>query len=210
MKARPILFSAPMIRALLAGTKTQTRRVVKARPDKDMGPRCVLQPHEIAGEVNGGNYRNCPYGQPGDLLWVRESITIRDKAKGGLHFHEPQYRADFTDPYGLCFTTDDGPRYVEQLRWTPSIHMPRAASRLTLCITEVRVERLQDIAVEDAEDEGCKAPHERVIAMGCAASPTLFFELWDSINGVGAAAANPWVFALTFEVIKANVDTVLP
>ena len=181
MTERPILFSAPMVRALLAGTKTQTRRVVKPRKDRDMG--CELAPSELAGEVNGGEFRNA-YCAPGDRLWVRESFI-----------HEPAdycweasvsipsrpastvYRADVADPRGG--------------RWTPSIHMPRALSRITLEVIGVRVERLRDISTADCWAEGI------------AASPDVdpwheYRALWESINGPGSWDANPWVWCVAF------------
>lgn len=213
MKARPILFSGPMVRALLDGSKTQTRRVVKPQPVSEgilsFGEawKWIKSPKTWFSGVTRqqlvsrpGLLQHCPYGKPGDLLWVRESITTRDKAEDGLRFDVPQYRADFTDSYGLCFTTDDGPRYVEDLRWTPSIHMPRWASRLTLRITDVRVERLQDISEAD------------VIAEGASGHPDgmshAYRSLWTLINGPGSWEANPWVWAVSFDVIRENVDAI--
>lgn len=180
-KASPILFSGPMIRALLDGTKTQTRRVCKVESLQNgmITPRAGYSPR--SPESHAGY---CPYGQPGDLLWVRETWGLW--ANDGL----PQpvfYRADYPAPDDTVLP-----------KWRPSIHMPRWASRLTLRITDVRVERVQDITLADACDEGCELPEQ-------------FLPLWDSINakcGFGWDA-NPWVWALTFEVIQANVDDVL-
>lgn len=224
MKARPILFSSPMIRALLESRKTQTRRAVK--PLTKTHPIKNLAEHGRDGRGYTGIFNDptswgfpyaedgedmaladwvgclCQYGKPGDLLWVRESITTRDKGDG-LVFDQPFYRADVTDPYGFCFTTDDGPRYVEQLKWTPSIHMPRAASRLTLRITDVRVQRLQDISEADAHAEGCAAA---IVGNRFAGYATSYAKLWESINGPGSWTENPWCWAVSFEVIKQNVD----
>jgi hypothetical protein len=155
-KTRPILFSAPMVRALLDGSKTQTRRAVKARADWAMGKRCILQPHELAGEVNQGDYSNCPYGKPGDRLWVREAwrtSKVADELKpsqlvfGGCNpiWHEAQNEVPFH------------PSDFGKLR--PSIFMPRWASRITLEITGVRVERLQAINEVDAIAEGAHGLH---------------------------------------------------
>ena len=118
MKERPILFSAPMVRAILAGTKTQTRRVVKLKPD--YMETFLRLPNKVAC---------CPYGQPGGRLWVRETF---EDCESALHSCV-LYRADGGTP---------------GTKWTPSIHMPRWASRITLEITGVRVERLQDISEE--------------------------------------------------------------
>jgi hypothetical protein len=233
MKTRPILFSAPMVRALLDGTKSQTRRALKPQPPLDVGSLSaeVIAPtivdrhgNEDAGAdvfgctTDDGDWcLRCPYGEPGELLWVRETFTIKDKALDGLEY-PPFYRSDVTDSHGLCFATDDGPRYVEQLKWTSSIHMPRWASRLTLRITDVRVQRLQEISQDDALAEGIDTEGdaylevERAISAGVCphhVEVATYAWLWDSINGAGSWASNPWVWALTFDTIKANVDHVL-
>lgn len=182
MKERPILFSTPMVRAILDGTKTQTRRVVKSRTDKNMGPRCVLLPNELAGEVNAGDYTNCPYGHPGDHLWVRETFLTVDG-------HRAFYRADYNhNPKG---DKEHG------IVWTPSIHMPRWASRITLEITAIRVEKLNDISGADAVAEGVRS---RLPDNGVAVSE--YRDLWEQINGSGSWSANPWVWVIEFEVIK--------
>lgn len=173
MKERPILFSAPMVRALLDGRKTQTRRVVKPQPT-------ATREEAIRTYGKGGTFIleagffgvRCPYGQLGDRLWVRETW--------GACAGSPVYRADDNA------TCPDGGR------WKPSIHMPRWASRITLEVTGVRVERLQDISEEDAIAEG--VPEQR-------GDPWAFQCLWDSINGARERcswAANPWVWAITF------------
>lgn len=156
VKERPILFSGPMVKAILAGKKTQTRRLVKA-------PRGSEPSH--AGVDFG-----CPYGQLFDRLWVRESWQCnhadQDRSK-------VNYRADGRD----------------RLLWTPSIHMPRWASRITLEVTDVRVQRLQDISEEDAKAEGAEGREA-------------FASLWDAINGNRASwASNPWTWAIGFRVL---------
>lgn len=206
MKARPILFSGPMVRALLEGRKTQTRRVVKARRrDGSVYPAM----HELVGEPE--IVVCCPYGRPGDLLWVRETWGPCD---GGFC-----YRASERE----CVKPDDG-------KWHSAIHMFRAASRLTLRITDVRVQRLRDICRDDAIAEGTdfhKCPTRQTQtsidaqaaarSIGMCAHYTAEIDyvggyqwLWESINGPGSWSANPWVWALTFDVIKANVDQVQP
>jgi hypothetical protein len=205
MTERPILFSAEMVRAILDGRKTQTRRVMKVQPWPDatveVGP---YHPHRIDrnGEsqpgpatfgaiwdhqdiVNGGDAGlRCPYGAPGDLLWVRETWT--------------QYPIELNpEPCDAWYkATSNGP--PRPFKWRPSIHMPRWASRITLRITDIRVERLQDISCADAEAEG--AGHEAGLTGGQAREA--FSHLWNKINGPGAWEANPWVWVVCFERVK--------
>ena len=203
MKERPILFSAPMVRAILEGRKTQTRRIVKPRADRDFGPRCVLQPHEIAGEINAGDLRNSVYGFPGDRLWVRETWA-RDDEDGAL-----MYRADVGCDDDANAWERGRIEGVSRYRWRPSIHMPRWASRITLEITDVRVERLQEISEADARAEGVYPymPGEGVIHPPRFADDYQYrpnyregFEIvWQSIHGDGSWAANPWVWVIGFK-----------
>lgn len=199
MKARPIIFSAPMIRALLDGRKTMTRRVVNIKhmpypyrlkdgdtpfcehtwPARRIGMHCP--------DCASAYRKACPYGQQGDLLWCRE--TFLEHSAG-----DPIYRAD------NAFDDDDAAIHGG---WRPCIHMPRRYSRLTLALTDVRVERVQDISEEDAEAEGIEFN-------GDQPSPRdEFSSLWDSIHGPGAWSLNQWVWSLRFRVIHANVDAVL-
>jgi len=182
-----------MVRALLNGSKTQTRRVVKSRPDRILGKRCMLLPHELAGEVNKGEYGNCPYGQPGDHLWVRETHLNwwkKDPANPegeGLFSHVAAYAAD-------------GYELMPDERWIPSIHMLRQASRITLEITRVRIEKLHAINEVDAIAEGaswaaCGSPQEGSHKAGYA-------QLWEKINGPDSWAANPWVWVIEFKRVQ--------
>jgi hypothetical protein len=174
VKERPILFSGPMVRAILQGRKTQTRRIVKGQPalwlnDSVMGQFISTDDHLIS---------MCPYGKPGDRLWVRETHC---KYGGGFI-----YRAD----YGNLTPISDGVGGP----WKPSIHMPRAASRITLEIVSVRAELLHEITESDAIAEGCQCA-------GVPASLTnrgAFAKLWESINGPESWAANPWVWVVEF------------
>ena len=188
---RPILFSAPMVRAILAGAKTQTRRVVKPRKDRAFG--CDMAPHELAGEVNCGEYNNCPYGQPGDRLWVREAHTFCPRLPSMRKWsHTPE---EARVVYGADDVWLSGPYGPHKPKMRPSIHMPRWASRITLEITGVRVERLQGISRGDAMSEGCPF---RNMAQGD--DPRAWYaELWDQINGPGAWDANPWVWVIGFK-----------
>lgn len=190
MKERPILFNGAMVRALLAGTKTQTRRVVKPQPRRVDGGVPFGDAPAWAHAEPGSAMMRCPYGKPGDWLWVRESWkhieggNVYDAAGGVMDSFEPEtlYRAS-------------RPNYPGQ--WKPSIHMPRWASRITLEITSVRVERLQDISEADAIAEGVYTD---------PASPAYdaYAQLWDEINGPGSWAANPWVWVLEFR--RLNVE----
>lgn len=219
MTERPILFSAPMVRALLDGTKTQTRRVVKpvrgyehnnvCRPDMAAEPWNVWWhgKYETVGVMQG-----CPYGQPGDRLWVRETFALSViDPDGGPPEDDPEnydviYRA--TDTPGGGWTDGDG--NVIPAPWKSSIHMPRWASRILLEITSVRVERLQDISDEDAIAEGiCRvgpgwerwhADPDDTEHTGSTQKPRLsYLGLWESINGAGSWDANPWVWVVEFK-----------
>lgn len=170
-----------MVRAILEGCKTQTRRIVKPQPIEHNGV-CEYGP-AIAGSMHALHQwmisNKCPYGKPGDRLWVRETW-------GKVHYEgvDPDptyfYRADETDPEKNAL-----------IRWRPSIHMPRWASRIILEVVSVRVERLQGISEEDAKAEGI--PEE------CAnISIDTFAALWQSINGPGSWEANPWVWVVEF------------
>ncbi|MDR6728950.1 hypothetical protein [Delftia lacustris] len=203
MKERPILFSAPMVRALLAGTKTQTRRVVKPQPDSTHsgypywnigGYRASwCRSAEDGGPLVPTNPLLCPYGQPGDRLWVRETFGHFERNENFKPGCDVFYRAD-----GDC---------LELEPWRPSIHIPRWASRILLEITSVRIERLQDISHEDARAEGleCMAGAPECgyrnyldkTSQDWTLSPRESFQsLWESINGPASWSANPWVWPL--------------
>lgn len=226
VKTRPILFSAPMVTALLAGRKTQTRRLAKAAVDRNFG--CAMAPCEIAAEVNNRDFTNCPYGAPGDLLWVRETwqeffadevpVWRRDAPAGRMGIPAQPDRKSVV-AYRADGEISPHPEYGHAV-WRPSIHMPRWASRLTLRITDVRVERVQDISERDAIEEGVwgtfieDGRYWRNYSLSdedAACSPMLNFPsesyrtLWESINGAGSWDANPWVWALTFEVLRGNI-----
>ena len=188
MADRPILFSAPMVRALLDGSKTQTRRVVK-----DTGlyaiDAAIHGPETAARELQALASR-CPYGMPGDQLWVREAFA---KIDGQTQpWIETDYRATYKHGDRL------GDTLGIKKRWTPSIHMPRAASRITLEVTGVRVERLQDINRGDAMAEGCPFAN-----MAAGPDPRDWYrDLWNEINGAGAWDLNPWVWCVAFKRVN--------
>jgi hypothetical protein len=201
-KQRPILFSTAMVQAILAGRKTQTRRVVKPQPEsvnvetpipidrflkklKDMTDKGL---EHIKSGTSGLAFPKCPYGQPGDVLWVRE--TWQPSAIGAyVHF-----KAD-------CIDTDPGKG------WKPSIHMPKDACRLFLRITNVRVERLQEISRKDAAAEGVciESESQRFPGYQTHRWPEENFQiLWENINGEESWNENPFVWVLEFERIQQN------
>lgn len=215
MKERPILFSTPMVRALLDDRKTQTRRIIKPQPVRALPQEFIPMDQAItrlktlhqngntqimtSGPLVGQAVPKCPYGEIGDRLWVRESFTP-NYFDGGGH----GYKADWTKAAAEVAT---------EPKWKPSIHMPRKACRLLLEITEVRVERLQDIDEEDAVWEGIEGDEygelwmdytkkhddpERHLLIEPSAS---YRTLWQSINGPKSWDANPWVWAITFKKI---------
>ena len=209
MKERPIIFSAPMVRAILAGTKTQTRRVVKPAP-KLVGGAWFFYKRGLPVYVPNVSAAadSCPYGQPGDRLWVRE--TWMDLAGTGV---EHRSRDGKLQRYAYGADTKPG-SYGDQcrkdygLKWRPSIHMPRAASRILLEVAAVRVERLQDISEADAQAEGVTPKWEP----GCSGrlmealggfsfrpAASAYAELWEQINGPGSWDANPWVWVIEFK-----------
>jgi len=208
MKERPILFKGQMVRPVLAGTKTQTRRVVKA-------PASVTAIKHFDGlrwDRMQGNHRgdtiNCPYGQPGDRLWVRETW------QGPLIPADDPYPDDMYTPKFCEYAADGGPTPEfstadDELvcRWRPSIHMPRWASRITLEVTGVRVERLQDISCYDALAEGISHTRDGFgmpdgSHFHCNDPRQSYFSLWETINGPGSVAANPRVWVVEFQRVK--------
>lgn len=170
MKERPILFSTPMVKAILDGTKTMTRRVVK---------KVIV------------NQNVCPYGSVREKLWVRETWTTTQYGK-------PVYRADGRDMDGNYWDITPGDKDHE-VKWKPSIFMPRWASRILLEITDIRVERLQEITSDQIEREGinCDEP----FILNGAERRYAFEQLWNSINSKKPDKcwdANPWVWVVEF------------
>lgn len=234
MKERPILFSAPMVKAILEGRKTQTRRVVmadryrhhswqqgSARPSSG---HLVFRVDEKWGASawDAGNFpidpiSVCPYGKPGDRLWVRESLTLGCVQREAMR----PIMAVYQDSHGYMGVEDkmapDAPEGSRSwcLKWkrVPSIHMPRWASRITLEITNVRVERVQEISYEDALAEGVMALDDETKDLaarfyGSATRPVgavdYFRLLWNKLNNGRDLGwdKNPWVWALSFKRIE--------
>ncbi len=218
MKERPILFSSSMVRAILDGSKTQTRRVVKPQPDwvnENAGCGIAtggwIMPSPRADWLHWRGSRllrpepRCPYGLPGDRLWVRENFAIVPRtAYARSDGVQQTLRPD--DDHDAAIYRAGWDRSNGGFRWRPSIHMPRWASRILLEITDVRVERLQDISEADAQAEGVKvdgnghAVRDDVVNVGGAR--TAFAELWESINGPDSWSANPWVWVIEFRRIE--------
>lgn len=215
MKERPILFSSQMVRAILDGSKTQTRRICKPAetlsyviPCQD--PATFAQGQQSPavtpgwfGDEEGDVQFFCPYGKPGDRLWVRETWA-RDDEDGAL-----MYRADIGhggDADAWEIGRNEG---VARFKWRPSIHMPRSACRITLEVVSVRVERLQAISEADAIAEGASDYQEGVDAPPpdddvewCWSYRAAYSRLWDQINGAGAWDANPWVWCVEFKRVQ--------
>lgn len=187
MKERPISFSAPMVRALLAGTKTQTRRALA--PDLFISSSGAVVRMKSAGPATTGiEQAHCPYWrEPGDRLWVREAWRTVAEA----NTLPPR---DLTPAHRVWFESD-APHQPAAGRYRPPMFMPRWASRITLEVTEVRVERLQDITRGDAMAEGCPFPN-----MARGEDPRVWYEdLWCDLNGVESWRANLWVWVLEFK-----------
>ncbi len=245
-KERPILFSTDMVRAILAGRKTQTRRIIKPQPYRDLDgwwkfeglrPKAARNTGAIASNVSVENWPlfASPYGYPGDRLWVRETwlpgawdahsgmikaIYKADMKKSGWIIPYPddddckkfnhlwQSICDELDRKGIH--PDASGMYQfnrvqkQPLSWRPSIHMPRAACRLLLQITDVRIERLNDITPADAIKEGCQYASD-------TAEEYMYTDwyknLWTSINGPDSWEANPLVWVITFNPLPLFAET---
>ncbi|BEU21611.1 hypothetical protein [Paraburkholderia sp. 22B1P] len=228
MKERPILFSGPMVRALLDGRKMQTRRVVKHQPPeytRDVITFHHPDPRTHYWAFDGGSLMDwaqpCPYGEVGDHLYVRETWQHSNYPLGPYDADcIVFYRADYLDdPHGPDGEKSPEGKYRD---WRPSIHMPRAASRITLEVTGVRVERLQDISAADARAEGIEYREDYIAGSRCRrwraygsddgwfpegvdiAPIHSFQSLWNSLNaerGLGWPA-NPWVWVVEFKRIE--------
>lgn len=242
-RERPILFSSVMVRAILDGRKTQTRRVVKPQPPDQPSSDChpshtakhpmpyldsYCSQRKTDKNPRGMSEQwcwwqvgdrqclptfKCPYGQPGTVLWVRETWGLMcyhdptDWCEGSIKgVPEVELRERYAVEHAANWNLPN-----ESARWRPSIHMPRWASRITLEITGVRVERLQEISEEDAKSEGvefssavasfiCDTPAMR--ADRKSAYRSAFVDLWESINGPGSWDANPWVWVIEFRRLE--------
>lgn len=212
MKERPILFSTQMVQAILAGRKTQTRREVKGLPTTDI-IRMGLHPNGtqyLTGQTCPWKIE-CPYGEIGDRLWVREKFGWYNSIKQGSYAYQhgeiptyPPHKLLNGVKHAVCYFADY-PKHrwdPKESGWKSSIHMPRTASRITLEITRIRVQLLNKISAEDCEQEGMDAhcdngKHDT--------GDALYYEykkLWESIHGKGSWELNPWVWVIEFSVLK--------
>lgn len=203
-----MIFNGEMVRAILDDRKTQTRRPVKLPVhDKNLG--CELAGNELAGELSAGNYLNSAFGKPGDRIWVRETFRVHSRATDvATLVYKASVRNSWTEqthrvPVSVC----NKPATPE--KWTPSLHMPRWASRILLEITDVRVERLREISQADAEAEGVGKlkkgfwknyqPGWTEFQLTARGS---FATLWKSIYGDESWYADPWVWVVEFKRIE--------
>lgn len=207
MSERPIIFSGAMVRAILEGQKTQTRRIA---PLLLPGEKHYIHA-ESHDEWLKKRVSQCPHGKPGDRLWVREEwrphsaledgpITVQFRADNATKCTAHRHGSGEYEAWCDRIATEAAEVYERggEQRWRPSIHMPRWASRITLEIEDVRVQRVQDISEDDARAEGVE-PH----TVGCSSVKrhiSAFADLWDSINAKRGYGwdANPWVWAITF------------
>lgn len=223
MKERPILFSGPMVRAIIEGRKTQTRRIIKPQPLPYLNGFVAKEwsrdtkPWMPIGGIHQDKWE-CPYGQPGDRLWVRETWGLmcyydptdwmRESIVG---IPESEVQERYLVEHAANWNLPS-----ESAFWRPSIHMPRWASRITLEIVSVRAQMLQGITEEDAKAEGAEfgiycGPDDEGPALrsvDCESDEHLashrsgFRFLWESINGPGSWDANPFVWVIEFKEVK--------
>lgn len=215
MKQRPIIFSAEMVRAILAGTKTQTRRVIRNQPIDILpmpNPRAPSQVEWVtlqSRDPNHGQVIRCRYGIRGDRLWVRETWGAVSKTEYPMPIKECniEYRAYLpagsTDQPGQ-WSAEDARGDPDAPHWMPSIHMPRWASRITLEIVGVRAERLQDMKPIDCVAEGAYMPQMRYGKVEGAYAIARFAEVWDWLNAKRGYPweSDPWVWVISFKRIQ--------
>ncbi|EPL2597927.1 hypothetical protein NL449_05995 [Klebsiella pneumoniae] len=210
MTERGMIFNAEMVRAILDGRKTQTRRIMAPQPADDI-ERCIFPNPEAIGWKSSLRHKHgsttahfCHYGKPGDRIWVRETFQgplfdydlMDSYCKDPTPFEKPEfcvYKADGV-PAPEFYDADDELHCC----WRPSIHMPRWASRILLEITGVRVERLKSISDGDAIREGCSTADMK--SGDCVAD--VFARLWASIYGSDSWNANPWVWVIEFKRVE--------
>lgn len=205
MTERGMIFNGEMVRAILDGKKTQTSRVMKPQPDPCPAPRgghwwpsnvfkTMLHVEEEMQNGKGGwgglVGDACPFGDVDDRIWVRETWAEAGASAPDLKLYRANYPAHVPAHY-------ENVPPAEDVRWTPSIHMPRWASRILLEITDVRVEQLNDISEEDARSEGISGSSARDVKEAYAA-------LWRSIYGSDSWRANPWVWVIEFKRIEGD------
>lgn len=212
MTDRPIIFSAPMVRALLDGRKTQTRRLMPHQDALKLAYSPIVSGRRIFNYAGEEEISRAPYA-PGDRLYVREAwsgeyywhATAPKERQSGCWGGEVYVKED------IWYWADGNPELGDWEKPRPSIHMPRWASRITLTVTDVRVQRLQEISEADAVAEGVIPDgfggwrgHEGTI--GYPTAIWAYHHLWNSLHGPDAWDANPWVAAVSFTTRKGNID----
>ena len=216
MKERGMIFNAEMVRAILDGRKTQTRRIMKVQPEPSKSrPKDFwfsskkLESMVHVSDLVPGNSpiadchlffqeHCCPFGTVGDRIWVRETWAEAGAGAPELKLYRANYPAHVPPHY-------ENVPPAEEIRWTPSIHMPRWASRILLEITDVRVERLNSMSEDDARAEGCCGGHDSIPGYMYSATPhEHFHHIWTSIYGDDSWQANPWVWVIEFKRIEGD------
>jgi hypothetical protein len=240
MTDHPILFSAPMVRALQDGRKTQTRRIITPgnslfnggrwsalhkrqewdwegawvdggpSPMGNAGPYLKLPWQAGDDDFEGSVHRIYPVIQPGDRLWVKEAHYLTDDGDSEYAVYAEDQTAvaehlEFMARLQRRYPKAD---WSKHLRLRSPIHMPRWASRITLTVTDVRVQRLQDISEADAVAEGSFEPDEDFSNYGPKGGRSAYRMLWTSLHGPDAWNANPWVWVKTFDVHLGNIDSI--
>jgi len=206
MRERPIFFNADMVRAVLDGRKTQTHRIMRVQPEiipkEDEFSEPGFWIPFNAGKTmvrNEDMYIACPFGLKGDRLWVREAFRVHSRATdvATLVYKASEQQSWTQQTHRVPIEVCSKPAVVD--KWTPSIHMPRWASRITLEITGVRVERLHAITLGDiCKEFGCGLYDFRPATYGF----TVWEELWQSIYGADSWQANPWVWVIEFKRVE--------
>jgi hypothetical protein len=216
VKERPILFSGAMVRAILDGKKTQTRRVLK--PQAPPIPMKAPFPTIPGAVYTAGWFEvepapqyvidKCPYGKPGDRLWVREThafVTCEQDRPGAFYGPDRDIRSDYGDWFYTNFAADPGDITWDPPRFRPSIHMPRWACRIRLEVVSVRVERLNEINEDGAQAEGLNG---WIQAEHSLTAKRRFMKLWDGINAKRGHGweSNPWVWVIEFKRVEAGAQ----
>ena len=221
MKERPINLKPWEVLAILQGRKTQLRRAVKPPPSKDHTFQGWVLDSTSGNDIGKAAWAvgdgplmqdvvrvRCPFGQVGDQLWVRETFAIAPRtAYASSDGVQQTLRPD--DPYDhdAAIYREGWTRSKAGIKWRPSIHMPRWASRITLEVTDVRVERLQDISITDAAAEGVVECNANLRGLDpCMEWCYAYEDLWTSIHGAGSWDANPWVWVVEFKLVDEKGD----
>ena len=195
MKYIPLLFSTPMVKAIMGGVKTQTRRIMKPQHTE------IKNWHDI--------FLSCPYGQPGDVLWVRETFFYGGEMDENEQVSECRYWYKAESDWGQFEGVDENENLRNGPKWKPSIFMPKVACRIFLEVTDIRVERLQDISEQDSLSEGVIGndlghfiDYIKPKTAWKTSAKSSYQSLWESINGPESWNHNPWVWVIGFKRVE--------